>query len=768
MKFVGFVGPKSGPVRALGLAAAVMAGLLVGIEPAGGDPDRMYRPLKAELARTMAEGASPFWSDRLGVGYPLAAESHAAAFYAPNQVLYRLLSVPTAYRLSMFGHYLLMAGATYAYARRLKLGPDGAALAAVSFTFCGFQSIHSSHEWAYHALAYLPLCLLLVEGIMAGAGLVGAAALGAAFGLQLTVGHFQVQSWTAGLVAATAIWRAVESPRAARRVPLAFAGLAWGAAMAAVQLGPTWELARFVGYDDRNVLELAFYGFPPAHWAEVVVPTWLRGIPGGPEANYWYAQGSTGYEACFYVGTIPLIFAFVGLLRKPDAGSRFWVGVAILTFALAGLPSFSLPAFQWVASLPGMGLFRAPGRFLALTSLGLALLAGKGLDRAGGRGMAWAGLALAIAFAAGGMAWVVAWSWRPDHVRELGGDRLLIRLGIAAGSWLVAAALAAGWLRGRVPAAALLAATALELGGLYYTSTTDWGWAVAVPESSPILKRLAEEPGDGKVAGMLSDIPLRIGRAPLLPYTGFPPPPPHPLFAGTDRRPEGVPGGLLDARLLRVQRLFGVTHGVWDVPILSPDVEVLAETPDATLDRIASRPAGSGPHSKWRLVRFKQVDPPAVAAGRAVYLPASAEAGLPLRNAGVVRYFTKTPPPPDLRPNAARAEVASWDGRTAVVEHDGPCDVVIRRTYYPGWTYRVDDGPEHPVLRAEDGVQSAHVPGAGRHRVTFAYRPTQIGTFAAISLASTVLALAALARPAFPRRSPPAEQDAERQDDGAG
>jgi hypothetical protein len=276
----------------------------------------------------------------------------------------------------------------------------------------------------------------------------------------------------------------------------------------------------------------------------------------------------------------------------------------------------------------------------------------------------------------------------------------------------------------------LLVATACELGVLYYTSTTDWGWAVAVPDSSPIMSRLAAEPEVGKVAGMLSDIPLRFGAGVIYPYTGFPPLPPNARFEGFTNREAGIRlryGELGDDR-----RRFGVTHGVWDVPVDPPGAELIAEGPDETLDRIASRPVGSAPRSRWRLYRFLEVGPTALA------IP---------------------------------GEVTSWDGRTAVVRHDGPSRLVINRTYYPGWTYRIDDGPETPVNRAsqrERGVQAVDVPGAGTHRVTFAYRPTNLRVFASLSAGSTALALAAVGWRAFRRRSSSGEQDAEGQDGGAG
>src|SRR5271156_5466123 len=73
---------------ALVVVGTVLGGLLVGYEPVGGDPDRLYRPLKSELARALAEGRLPFWSTRFGLGVPLVAESHVAAFYPLNVLLY--------------------------------------------------------------------------------------------------------------------------------------------------------------------------------------------------------------------------------------------------------------------------------------------------------------------------------------------------------------------------------------------------------------------------------------------------------------------------------------------------------------------------------------------------------------------------------------------------------------------------------------------------------------------------------------------------------
>ena len=184
-------------------------------------------------------------------------------------------------------------------------------------------------------------------------------------------------------------------------------GLLWGAAMASVQLAASWELARFVGSTERSFSELAFFGFPPAHWAELAIPGFARGIPGGPEATYWYALGTSGYEACFYVGTLPLILAFVGMFGRHNRPLAPWLLISAAALILAMLPTLWPAGYRVVLSMPGVGWFRAPGRYVLLSSLGLCLFAGRGLDRAREEPPIMWGLGFSLAFAAAAGAWLV-------------------------------------------------------------------------------------------------------------------------------------------------------------------------------------------------------------------------------------------------------------------------------------------------------------------------------------------------------------------------
>src|SRR3954466_9389751 len=49
------------------VVAVLLCPLLAGIQPVGGDPDLMYRPIKQELARQLRAGTLPFWSDHFGL-----------------------------------------------------------------------------------------------------------------------------------------------------------------------------------------------------------------------------------------------------------------------------------------------------------------------------------------------------------------------------------------------------------------------------------------------------------------------------------------------------------------------------------------------------------------------------------------------------------------------------------------------------------------------------------------------------------------------------
>jgi hypothetical protein len=743
-------------VLALVCVGGALGTLLVGYEPIGGDPDRMYRPLKSELATALSDGRLPFWSTRFGLGFPLVAESHVAAFYPPNLIVYRLLELPLAYRLSMWLHYLALVASTYAYARTLNIDPWGGGIAAITFSLCGFQAIHSSHEPFYMLMPYLPLSLALAERFLMSGQFRWLPALALALGIQWTLGHFQVQTWTGSLVILSGFWRVAIERRKAWRVFGLGAAVAWGLAVAAVQLGLTWELAQFVHQTTRKVSELSYYSYPPSHWFELALPRLLQMVRLGPEDPYWYGQQTTGYEAVLYVGTIPLILAVIGVVGKPASkAAALWRLIVLVSFALATMPRWWPRGYEYVLSVPVLGYFRVPGRYTLLTSLGLSILAGEGFGLAGGRKRFALGLTLALAFGAAAALRSFAWAARSD-VRLV--DGYFGGGGIdgwiwSAVAWGVAVIVILGWRYRKLSPMVVLAVVTIELALLYYHGTTEWGWSIELPRRSPILTRLASMPGTRLVGGELSNVPIRADLATATPYLGFAHPYPNKLLVFgehlifKDRSSPLSYGGEPELQR-RILKRAGATHVVGHGIIPAKLGNVIGRWRDDALSRMVYRPPGEPLVDSWAIVELPEPFPEARAVARARNIPDRTEIVRLVMETDdpTVTYFLSADGVPS-RPVARMARVKSWNGSVAIVEHDGPCDLVLSRTYYPGWVARIDDGLEQPVLMADVGFQAVRIDGAGTHRVELRYHPTRLPLLAGVSVAASLSALWSLAVP---------------------
>jgi hypothetical protein len=737
---------------ALALVGTVLGGLLVGYEPVGGDPDRLYRPLKSELARALAEGRLPFWSSRFGVGVPLVAESHVAAFYPPNLLLYGLIDLSVAYRLSMWLHYVALVGTTYLYTRGLGLSKWGSALAGVAFALCGFQAIHSSHEPFYCVMPYLPLALWITERYLGNGRIVWLAFLALCLGAQWSLGHFQIQTWTGGLVILTALWRAILDRRARGRALGVIAATAWGATLAAVQLGLSWQLAGAVRQTGRSASDLTYYSYPPSHWFELVLPRLVRELRLGPEDPYWFGQQTWGYEAALYVGTIPVILAFIGLCGRPTSRSAgLWRLLVPASFAIATMPRWWPQGYLQLISLPGVGYFRAPARYTLLTSLGLAVLAGEGFGEAVSKRRFRLGLSASLVFACCAAVVAFLWTGRRDVrlVSVLGGmTDGFVWAGLA---WFIALIAVLAWRLQKLPSWAPMLVLGIELGILFYASTTQWGWAIVLPPQSPVLTEFVGRSPTGLVGGETENLPVRVGLGTAFPYLGFAHADANKTLVGAQLRlVRGDATASLDSlrlpglkRLLkrcRVRYLVGSRRSILGLG------DELGRWRDSALDSMIYRGPTEAANRIWLIVQLEEPFPEARVARRARTIGSQENLIERLYQSDDldVAWFLSEDHVP-ARADARTARLVSWDGTAATVEHEDACDLVIARTFDAGWLARVDEQPEQPVLSADGGFLAVRLPGSGTNRVRLRYAPPRLAVYAAISLVAAASIAAVIA-----------------------
>ncbi len=435
---------------------------------------------------------------------------------------------------------------------------------------------------------------------------------------------------------------------------------------------------------------------------------------------------------------MPFLLAFVGVFALRRAGEIGpWRLIAALSLALATMPGWWPEGYGGLLQIPGLGWFRAPGRYTLLTSLALALLAGRGLDESivpGRFWRFWGGLGLAIAGGVAALCWSIHSTGNPEFTAAVGTGTLPVRFAAAGLVWGLGLAAIIVWRRTRCAAWAPLALCALELGVLFYAGPIQWGRPVHLPDQSEILRRLAALPEAGLIGGGLMNLPLWAGRAIAYPTIGIIPPPPNYLLEPAMYRP-----GKNEEIDRRWQRRFGVTHSVWGSKDPAGEAEVLEVVADPVLDQLLDRVAGwrSRGLGPWKLVRHHDVFPPAWIA-RSMHEAAGwgeLYSTLSLRDERDVAWFIAGDGPAHLpTPTAQAARLESWDGQTAVVEHDGSCILIVRRTFYPGWYYQVDGGPLEQALKVDGGLTGALVAGSGTSRVTLSYRAAPLVQGARVSL----------------------------------
>jgi hypothetical protein len=371
-----------------------------------------------------------------------------------------------------------------------------------------------------------------------------------------------------------------------------------------------------------------------------------------------------------------------------------------------------------------------------LTSFGLALLAGRGLDRSLAKRQFWMGFNVALAVGALAWCWSFYWTSGADYRASALAPTRVLRFGAAGATWLLAIVAIVAWRTARLGSWAPVGLASLELSALLFVGPIVWGRMDEPLETSPVLARLAKLSDAGLVAGRLQDLPTLAGRATAFPYLGITPPPPNYMLEAATRTP-----GQNDLVEKRWLRRLGVTHGVWGSADFVFGTDVIARIPDPVLDLLmatvpASRESGLSP---WTLVRVPGTFPPAWTAReirrapewRAIFYVLS-------ENDAANEAWFEPGDAPDGFPESSggSARVKTWDGKTAIVEHTGPCILIIRRAFYPGWTFQVDGGAKHAVLKVNCGFQAVPLLGSGTRRVEFHYQPTGLNRGTAVSLAA--------------------------------
>ncbi|MDP6508501.1 MAG: YfhO family protein [Chloroflexota bacterium] len=356
-----------------------------------------YGPFAEYAAGTLSEGALPLWNPFVYMGYPQFADGETGVLFPLHFLALATGQVDTLLLWGPVVRALLAAFAAYWLARTLRVSPAGAALAGLAFGLGSFSVAQQHHLNVANSIFVLPGMLATVEraaiartvrarlGWFLGGGLLFALALvGVHPQIVMIVGLGVLLHVALSLVAGR--WR-VSLPRPSRRILwLLGGGIAMalvGSGLAALQVVPLYQLItdslRGVTISDVEASRFALLSWASA---QLLFPQVL-----GAGDSFWGPWNR--WETSLYLGALPFCLAVLALVHGRTR--VMWVlaaGTLVAWLLAAGLHG-PTDIYDLLRSVPGFDRARAPGRFVLIVVLNLALLAGFGLDALRDRRLSW-------------------------------------------------------------------------------------------------------------------------------------------------------------------------------------------------------------------------------------------------------------------------------------------------------------------------------------------------------------------------------------------
>lgn len=341
----------------------------------GGDLVSFIYPRYAFVARSVRQGILPLWDPYLYGGQPYLADVQSGLLYPINLLAFALIRSFDYHKLELLAiaHYALAGICAYVLGRQLRLGRFGALIAGIVWEGSGVLVAHLGHYNLVAVVVWIPLILALLQPALEGRSIAWSVAASIALATSTLAGHTQLSLYVGLIVLLYAIGFAIATRSWQNPFRSVIVVGAWSVLMCVVQLWPSFELTRLSVRADLTYDDSIAFSLLPQKLINFLVPHFYGRTPD----NYWGPPSLT--ENYLYVGILPLVLAGLALVAVRDWRPRIFAAIA----ALGLLLSFAdwSPLHGWLFALaPGFDKVRAPGRFLVLVDLGLAMLAGIGAD----------------------------------------------------------------------------------------------------------------------------------------------------------------------------------------------------------------------------------------------------------------------------------------------------------------------------------------------------------------------------------------------------
>lgn len=304
-------------------------------------------------------GQLPLWSPLIYSGYPFFAHPLSGLLYPPGWVAL-LFPLPMGFNLLVLLHLLWGGWGMAKFLHSLRLSNLVICFGVLAFILMPKLYAHygAGHLTLVYAVCWLPWLLWSLVAPPRGYPWVSSLFLALTFLADVRWGVYAGISW--GVYALFRNWVKLGKPLvitfAKETGKLVVQGIT-ALALAAPLALPLLEFTRLTSRASLQPADFFLYSLPFPRLLSFLFPDF-----GG--FHEWVLYGGV------------LIFFLVltsSLVHQRSAEVNFWLAVFFLSllFALGD----SLPGFEWLSALPGIGLLRVPARALFLTQFSMILLA---------------------------------------------------------------------------------------------------------------------------------------------------------------------------------------------------------------------------------------------------------------------------------------------------------------------------------------------------------------------------------------------------------
>lgn len=349
------------------------------------DPVRQQIPWRKLAVDQLKQGKLPKWNPYTFSGTPLLANIQAAVFY-PLNILFFIFAFPVAWTTLIVLEPLLSGIFLYLYLRHLRLNPWASLMGAIAWSFSGFNISWMTWGTMVHVALWLPIILLAVDKLFEKREKqpqrflwpwLGIFVLALVF--QFFAGHIQISFYVMLLTIFYLSWRLWQNLGRDKQATTIFkrfywliAGLLFVLLVTSVQWIPLMKLmAESSRIEEINWLKNGWF-LPLPNLVQFIMPDFF----GNPTTlNYW---GEWNYgEFIGYVGIIPLIFSFFGLLEKENKEKSFWGWLLLVSFIFILANPISRLIF--IFRVPVISALQ-PTRLMVIIDFSLAVLAAIGFN----------------------------------------------------------------------------------------------------------------------------------------------------------------------------------------------------------------------------------------------------------------------------------------------------------------------------------------------------------------------------------------------------